>query len=133
MSEQISEHNNIFSARLLKEGKGWRLGFDPGREIYRGLVGGENWALELTEAEFQDFCRLLSQLKTTIAVIATELMEEEKITCEAESELLWLEAEGYPQAFSLRLILLQERCGEGGWSAIAVTELIQALEAFTNG
>jgi hypothetical protein len=76
----MTEHNSIFSARLLKEGKGWRLGFDPGREIYRGLVGGENWALELTEAEFQDFCRLLSQLKTTIAVIATELMEEEKIT-----------------------------------------------------
>lgn len=129
----MTEHNSIFSARLLKEGKGWRLGFDPGREIYRGLVGGENWALELTEAEFQDFCRLLSQLKTTIAVIATELMEEEKITCEAESELLWLEVEGYPQAFSLRLMLLQGRCGEGGWSAIAVTELLQTLEAFTHG
>ena len=81
----------------------------------------------------EDFCRLLNQLKTTIAVIATELMEEEKITCEAESELLWLEAEGYPQAFSLRLMLLQGRCGEGEWSAIAVTELMQALEAFTNG
>lgn len=115
--------------RLLKQGQGWRWGFDRNRE-YSALIGSEDWALELTEAEFQDFRRLLSQLKETMAMMATELMDEEKITCEIESDLLWLEAEGYPQAFSLHVILHQGRGCEGSWTAIAVAELIQSLEEF---
>jgi len=35
--------------------------------------------------------------------LASELMEEEKISCSAESDLLWLQVEGYAHAYSLRL------------------------------
>lgn len=110
--------------RILKSGLGWRLGWHPEADRYRGLVGGEDWAFELTEEEWQDFCRLLGQLVETMNQMAGELMEEERIACEVESDLLWLEAEGFPHAYELRLILNSGRRCEGNWSANAVGELI---------
>ena len=114
--------------RLVKSGPGWRVGWDPNASEFKGLLGGEDWALELTEAELNDFCRLAEQLASTMQYMAGELMDEEKINCEAESDLLWLEVEGYPQAYSLHFILQTGRCGEGRWSASAVPELLQALK-----
>ncbi|MEA5512182.1 DUF1818 family protein [Crocosphaera sp. UHCC 0190] len=114
--------------RLLKQGQGWRVGWKPEASGYAALVGGEDWAIELTEAEFNDFCRLFAQLAETMTMMAQGLMEEERIACEAESDLLWLEVEGYPTAYSLRLILNQGRCCEGNWPAEVVSELWQAIQ-----
>lgn len=114
------------SDRLLKMGNGWRIGWNPSAKIYKGLVGGKDWAIELTEDELNDFCCLLEQLAQMMTRMADELMDEEKIACEAESDRLWMEVEGYPHAYSLRLILNQGRCCEGYWSAEAVAELAQA-------
>jgi len=116
------------SKRLLKQGIGWRIGWNSEAEIYKGLVGGDNWAMELTEAELNDFCRLLEQLAETMQAMKEELMDEERIACEAESDRLWMEVEGYPHAYSLRLILYQGRCCEGNWSEEAVPQLIQAAQ-----
>lgn len=112
--------------RIVKSGKGWRIGWNPEADLYKGLVGDDNWAIELTQAELNDFCRLLLQLSESIEQIATELMDEERITCEAQTDLLWLEAEGYPHAYCLRLILEGERRCEGYWSEAAVPNLIAA-------
>jgi hypothetical protein len=57
-----------------------------------------------------------------------ELMDGEKITCEVESDLIWLSAEGYPHDYKLYLIVLNGRRGEGAWDATAVSELIQAAQ-----
>jgi hypothetical protein len=114
--------------RLVKSGSGWRLGWDPNATEFQGLVGGADWAIELTEAELSDFCRLAEQLAGTMQNMATELMDEEKISCEAESDLLWLEAEGYPHAYGLRFILQCGRRGEGGWPASVVPDLLQAMQ-----
>ncbi|MBW4647085.1 MAG: DUF1818 family protein [Kastovskya adunca ATA6-11-RM4] len=114
--------------RLVKSGTGWRLGWNPEAVEYQGLVGGETWAVELTEAELNDFCRLLAQLVQAMDQIAEELMDEEKISCEAESNLIWLEVEGYADAYTLRFILNSGRCCEGSWSAAAVPELVQAAQ-----
>jgi len=114
--------------KILKYGSGWRLGWNPKAAIYKGLIGGDDWAIELTEAEWQDLRRLLSQLTATMAAMATELMDEESIACEAESELLWLEAVGFPDHYSLRLILYQGRGCEGNWSATALPELLAAWD-----
>lgn len=122
--------DNFQTQRRLQEGPGWRLGFDPQRQIYQGLVGGATWAIELTEPEFQDFCRLVQQLDETLRAIAEELMEEEKITCAVESEWVWLEAEGYSDRFSLRLILNQGRGCEGHWSEEETPALIAAVSHF---
>ncbi|NCS47830.1 MAG: DUF1818 family protein [Microcystis aeruginosa BK11-02] len=114
--------------KILKYGSGWRLGWNPKAVIYKGLIGGDDWAIELTEAEWQDLRRLLSQLTATMAAMATELMDEERIACEAESELLWVEADGFPDNYSLRFILYQGRGCEGNWSATALPELLAAWD-----
>ncbi|WP_016950551.1 DUF1818 family protein [Anabaena sp. PCC 7108] len=116
--------------RVIKSGIGWRIGWNPDAEEFKGLVGTDDWALELTEAELNDFCRLLAKLADTIKYVEAELMDEEKIACEAESDLLWMEVEGYAHAYSLRFILNTGRCVEGKWDASAVSDLVQATEIF---
>lgn len=114
--------------RQLKSGAGWRLGWDDEAIAFQGLVGGDGWAIELTAAELEDFCRLAAQLAATLQQMTLELMDEERVSCEAESELLWLEAEGYPHHYDLRLIVLTGRRGEGFWNALAVSELLHAAQ-----
>lgn len=114
-------------ARILKTGAGWRLGWDADAPDFKVLVGADDWAIELTEAEFEDFCRLAERLKQTIRALASELMDEEKFSCEVESDRIWLEAEGDANAYGLRLIVQSHRSAEGYWSAPAVPELLQTL------
>ena len=114
--------------RVIKTGAGWRLGWNPNAEEFQGLVAGEGWAIELTESELNDFCRLLGQLAATMTQMASELMDEEKIAIEAESDLLWVQVEGYPEAYSLQLILNAGRRCEGFWPAAVVPSLVQAAQ-----
>lgn len=113
--------------RLIKSGSGWRIGWDANAQEYQGLVGTDDWAIELTEAELNDFCRLLIQLVETISQMETELMDEERIACEAESDMLWMEVEGFPHDYSLRLILNRGRRFEGNWTEEVTKELVQAV------
>ncbi|WP_265263312.1 DUF1818 family protein [Spirulina subsalsa] len=116
-------------ARFLKQGNGWRLGWDGEAPRYKAMVGGDNWAFELTEAEYQAFCRLVAQLAATMTQMAEELMEEERISCEAESEGIWVGVEGFPLAYDLRLIVSGDRQCEGNWSPDAVPAMVQALSS----
>ncbi|WP_299414586.1 DUF1818 family protein [Acaryochloris sp. IP29b_bin.148] len=113
--------------RQLKEGKGWRLGWQP-NAAFPALLGTNQWAVELTAAEFADFRRLLLQLVDSVAQLQDQLMAEETITCEASSDLLWLEVRGYPQQFDLSFILLSGRRAEGQWPAESAAELVGALQ-----
>lgn len=113
----------------LKEGQGWRLGWSPDAAVFKGLVAGDTWALEMTGDEFEDFCRITLQLATTLQAMAAELMDEERISCQQESDRIWIEVEGYPHQFSLRFILLTGRQAEGEWPAAVTAELINTLPA----
>jgi len=66
--------------RVVKSGAGWRIGTPM--QLNLGLVGTDDWAIELTETELNG--RLSGQLVETISQLASELMDEEKISCEAE-------------------------------------------------
>ncbi len=110
---------------MLKSGSGWRIGWNPAN-TYPGLVGSDDWAFELTAAEFADFDRLLRQLVDSLRSIQAELMDEEKIACEAESDLIWMQVEGTASEYSLRLILNSGRSCEGNWSVAAVPQLVAA-------
>lgn len=116
--------------KLMKSGEGWRIGWNPNAEEFQGLLGGDDWAIELTEAELNDFCRLFAQLAATMKQMAIELMDEERIATEAETDLIWLEVEGYPHSYSLHLMLNSGRRCEGSWSAAAVPHLLQAIQTF---
>ncbi|MEO1124873.1 MAG: DUF1818 family protein [Cyanobacteria bacterium J06639_16] len=118
-------------ARQIKSGPGWRLGWDDTAAEFQGLAAGEHWAVELTAQELADLCRLALQLAESVHGIASELMDEERITCEAESDWIWLEVEGYPHAYSLRFILQTGRRSEGTWSCEAVPSLLQAMAGLT--
>lgn len=115
--------------RLLTSGDGWRIGWHPHGIQYQGLVGNTDWAIELTAAELNDFYRLLKQLVETMNQMAAELMDSEKISCEAESNLLWMEVEGYCDRYSLRFLLNCDRRCEGNW---AVGIAPQILEGFNS-
>lgn len=117
--------------KIIKSGDGWRLGWRPATPDYPGLVGSDDWALELTAMEMADFCRLVQQLSNTMFQLQDELMPEEKIDCEAESELLWLQVSGYPDNYSLRLLLSSGRKAEGNWSVAAVPALIIATSTLS--
>nr|WP_275072554.1 DUF1818 family protein [Petrachloros mirabilis] len=107
---------------------GWRLGWNPSAPHYQGLVGTSEWSVELTQAEFEDFCRLLLQLAETMTQASLELMDSEMLAIEAQSEALWMEARGFPQAFSLSFILLQSRRAEGSWPPSVTPALIQGVQ-----
>lgn len=113
--------------RHIQSGEGWRLGWNPTADQFCGLVAGAYWSMELTAAEFADFCRLAQQLNAAMASMAEHLMAEERLTCEQETEQLWMEAEGFPGRFNLRFILLTGRRGEGEWPAESVGELLAAM------
>jgi Domain of unknown function (DUF1818) len=117
-------------ARHLRSGPGWRLGWDPAAPQYQALLGNDDWSIELTAAEWADFRQLATQLAATMLAMSSELMDEETITCAAETAHLWLEVEGFPQTYSLRFILQSGRQAEGAWDRAAVPELLAALQAW---
>jgi hypothetical protein len=114
-------------AKVLKSGAGWRVGWNPEAATYQGLIGTDDWAIELTAAELTDIRQLAAQLADTMKSMASELMDEEGISLEAETDRVWLEATGFPQAYSLRLILNTGRQVEGFWPSAVVRELLDAL------
>jgi hypothetical protein len=116
--------------RQVQEGEGWRIGWDSNAPTYQGLLAGANWAIELTAEEFQDFCRLADQLANQMQVMADLLMDEEQITCDAESDSLWVEVSGFSDAFALRFIVQSGRRCEGAWSVAATAQLLRALDGF---
>lgn len=114
-------------AGYLKEAQGWRLGWNPDATVFKGMVGGEAWAVEMTAVEFDDFCRLSMQLVDTLKAMAAELMDEERLTCEQETESVWVEVEGYPHEYGLRFLLLTGRNVEGGWPVRVAADLVAAM------
>ena len=115
----------------LKEGGGWRLGWNPDATVFKGLVGGDRWALEMTSVEFEDFCRLTLQLADMLRTMTSELMDGERLVCEQETEHIWVEIEGYPHRYSLRFILLTGRNAEGGWPDTVTAELVPIIPSLT--
>lgn len=113
--------------RFTKEGNGWRLGWDATAPKYCGLLAGSNWAIELTRAEFSAFQRLAVEISATMQAIASELMDDERVTCEAEADHLWVEAEGFPGAYGIRFILKSGRQCEGEWDVEATQQMLQAI------
>ena len=113
--------------KRLKTGKNWRVGWNEAANPFKGLLGGDHWACELTADEFNDFVRLLTELGQAMEAMQTDLMDEEAIAIDKQTDLLWIQANGYPQRYSLSFILLTGRRSEGHWDEAATAELIQAI------
>ena len=62
---------------ILDENKKWRLVKDLDKGKYCFLIGVDNWAIELSQDEFESLYRLLIRLENQINSIKEELLEEE--------------------------------------------------------
>ncbi len=114
------------------KGEGWRIGYRPQQQPYPALVGSDQWALELTETEWQDFCLGLQELEHSSQAAQDHLVEEEALTLEYHSDHLTLIATGVPPQFSLFLQLHTGRGGEGFWAAGVFFQLKRAVQARMN-
>ena len=59
---------------MKREGPGWRLAFDRYREGHQALIGGDGWALELSDFELQLLRELCLRLLEQHQAIADQLM-----------------------------------------------------------
>ncbi|BAY52186.1 hypothetical protein NIES2134_102110 [Thermostichus vulcanus NIES-2134] len=116
----------------MRVGQGWRVGWRSDQH-YAGLVGAEDWATELTDAEFRAFVELFRQLHEQLQAIAPELMPEEMITLSGHNDAVQLELEGYPHAYSLHLIVLGDRRVEGTWPAPVPPDFLLACCELKDG
>ena len=115
-------------SKQLLSGSGWRLGYMPDAEVFVGLVGGDRWAVELTSVELRDFCRLSLELAEAMHQMQQELSDQEKLTCESETEHLYIEVAGYPDEFSLYFRLSTGRNFEGSWPEDVVPDLLESID-----
>ncbi|MDS3859792.1 DUF1818 family protein [Thermosynechococcaceae cyanobacterium BACA0444] len=115
-------------SRQIHQGAGWRLGWDQSEQEFQGLLGTDEWAVELTRSEMQDFSTLFQQLARQMTEMQAHLMPEETLACEAQTTRVWLEVAGNTQAYALRMILLIGRKVEGEWSVTATQALLAACD-----
>ena len=85
---------------------------------------------DLSNVSVDNLAKVKVPSREEIQRLQNELMDEEKINCELESDLIYLLADGYPDSYCLRILLNQGRRAEGNWSSLAVTQLNAALKSF---
>ena len=117
---------------IQQEGPGWRLARDLSRNGFPFLIGGEVWAVELTETEVIGLHALLVELVHQHSLIRDQLMEEESITLELEQQEWWGCLDGTRDHWGLQVVLqgsgMQRRRGlEGAWPAPAAQAFLAAL------
>ncbi len=112
---------------IQREGPGWRLQRDISRKKYTVLLAGENWAIEISEDEWQSLCSPLFELLDQFEDLKSQLLDEEKIFLEKEKDPWWVSVDGTKHAWSLILILSykdkKERGLEVSWP-ISIAEKI---------
>ena len=112
-----------------QEGAGWRLSRDPSRGLYCVLVGGEHWAVELTEPEWRDLVDLVATLEQQHRGMVDQLMPEEEIELELDRGVWWGCLSGDRNQWELRILLtpLEGRAAEGEWPAPAAAAVVAAM------
>ena len=117
---------------IQQEGPGWRLACDLSRKGFPFLIGGELWAVELTETEVKGLHALLVELVHQHSLIRDQLMEEESITLELEQQEWWGCLDGTRDHWGLQVVLqgsgMHRRGLEGAWPAPAAQAFLAALK-----
>ena len=100
-------------------GLGWRLEKDISRKKFTVLVGGENFAFEVSEKKWICLRTIISKLIDEFDALKNELMPEEQICLEMEICPWWACIDGNKDNWSLNLILsgenIEGRGLEGSW------------------
>mgnify|MGYP001219142960 CR=1 FL=1 len=116
---------------IKKEGPGWRLIRDRSRGDFSTLIGGENWAIELTDLEWDSFVRVVFDLNQQYLDVQNQLMGDEDITLEIERNPWFAILKGDRYVWSLKFILSQsepfQRGAEIFWPEHVTKFLINAI------
>ena len=88
-----------------KEGPGWRIIRDLSRNHFSTLIGGEGWAIELNESEWETLVRVVIDLSDQYKNVKDQLMGDEDITLELESRSWLAILKGDQYGWNLKLIL----------------------------
>ena len=114
-----------------REGEGWRLSWDAGRQPFSVLIGGDGWAAELSLSEAKALRDGVSLLAAQHADLVDQLMAEEAISLELERQPWWIGLEGDRAGWALRVVLTPgpgQRAVEGCWSMAASRPFMAALQ-----
>lgn len=116
-------------ALIQQEGPGWRLVRDPDRTPFSVLVGGLDWAFELTDEEWTSLADVLTSLVDQHRALADQLMEEESIELELDRAPWWGCLDGTREAWSLTVVLSAPmgRSVEGCWRPPAAQAMAAAM------
>ena len=116
---------------IQKEGPGWRLAKDPLRKYFPVLIGGEDWAIELTEVEAKSLVELIQELTAQHQQLEDQLMPQEALCLEMERQQWWGCLDGDRESWSLRLILHGDgECDRGAemhWPIPAAQQVTYAM------
>ena len=116
---------------IKKEGPGWRIIRDSSRNDFTTLIGGEFWAIELTQAEWQTLVSVIIDLSDQYKDIKDQLMGDEDITLELERSPWLAILKGDQYGWNLRLILsasgLLNRGAEVYWPRDVTNHVANAM------
>ena len=116
---------------IRNEGSGWRLERDKSRPKFSVLIGGDNWALELSDEEWNALKTVISKLIEQHESCRSSLMPEEAISIEIELSPWWGCIDGNRDEWTLKLILsgddLYSRGLEMFWPIPAAQIMVSAM------
>ena len=90
---------------IKKEGPGWRIIRDLSRDNFSTLIGGESWAIELNQSEWATFAKVVFDLSDQYEKVKDQLMGDEDITLELESNPWFGILQGDKHGWNLKLVL----------------------------
>ena len=116
---------------LKKEGPGWRIISDSSRENFSTLIGGESWAIELNQYEYEKLIKVVIDVSDQYNDIKDQLMGEEDITLELESDPWLAILKGDQYGWDLKLILRGDfslnRGAEIYWPRMVTKQVAKAM------
>ena len=116
---------------IKKEGPGWRIIRDLSRDNFPTLIGGETWAIELNQYEWETLVKVVIDLSDQYIDIKDQLMGEEDITLELESTPWLAILKGDQNGWNLKLVLdsndSSNRGAEVFWPRSVTFRVVHAL------
>ncbi len=118
---------------IKKEGPGWRIIRDTSRDTFTTLIGGNNWAIELNQSEWESLVGVVLDLSDQYRDVKVQLMGNEDITMELE-RFPWLGIlNGDQYGWNLKLILSNSGSSTRGveifWSKNVTESVTNAMRS----
>ncbi len=116
---------------IKKEGLGWRIIIDSSRNKFPILIGGDSWAIELTNSEWKSLIEVVNDLFNQYLEIKQQLMGDEDITLELARDTWFAILKGDQYGWGLKLILNASgsfnRGAEVSWPRTVTESVVNAM------